>query len=221
MKQTIKKLYHSTKQMIELFLSNKYFSGLYRKNLYLSLYELPLGNYISIVVDGDFKAVNKKRSFVPRPALIRQINELQKQYSEMSDQKTYEGYVTRNQEKDLMRAQIFFYSTALKLIVDFDNMKGVIDFFNENGFFGTKEEIANQVLAEVKAIKSRLDDMELIDKTQQTDNKKEKITRELYSRVILVAKKNGYDINYKSSVADFITAMHLQKEEIKNLENHA
>ena len=221
MKQTIKKLYHSTKQMIELFLSNKYFYGLYRKNLYLSLHELPLGNYISIVVDGNVKAVKKKRGFVPRPVLIRQINELQKQYSEMSDQKIYEGFVTRNQEKDLMKAQIFFYSTALKLIVDFDNMKGAIDFFNENGFFGTKEEIANQVLAEVKAIKSRLDDMELIDKAQQADNKKEKITREMYSRVILVAKKNGYDINYESSVADFITAMHLQKEEIKNLENHA
>jgi hypothetical protein len=41
-----------------------------------------------------------------------------------------------------------------------------------------------------------------------------------YSKVILVAGKNGYQITYKSSVADFISAMQLQKEEISKLQSH-
>ena len=219
MKNANIKSYRVIKNLVGLLLLNQYSEKIYRKNLYLSLYDMPLGNYIRLTVDGDLRQLSKTNRKIPQAVALKVFAELQKQYSDMSDNKVLEGQITRQSEKDYLKTQIFFYSSALNLIHNFDNMDGAIVFFNNNGIFGSANEVQNQALAEVKALKSKLDDLEALDKANSEDVQK-RVTREDYSKVILVAGKNGYHITYKSSVADFISAMQLQKEEISRLQSH-
>ena len=220
MKDLIKKLYLVIKKLVGLFVLNERVLKLCQRNLHTDLYKLSLRKYISITVEDNLKVLRFLPIPMPKSAYVIAFNTLQKQYAKLADNKTYAGHVTRQQEKNLIKSQIFFYSTALKLIHDFDNAEGSIDFFNKNGFTGTKDEIMQQVSDELMGLKSNLDDMEALDEANKKDEGGKdikKVTREDYSRTILVANKNGYNITYKSSVADFIHTMSLQKEEIKNM----
>lgn len=185
--------------------------------LYKTLYKFPLGKYIDVVVDHDFTGMRFLPLPCPRFVYLKRFGELQAEYAKLAGNAEHKGKVNRQNEITFIQYQIFFFSHALKLIVDFDNMQGCIDFLNKNGFEGTREEIINAVTGELMGLKSNLDDLMALEKIDTPKTEKQKITRADYSKTIAVANKNGYPITYKTSVGDFINALNLHREEVARL----
>lgn len=188
--------------------------------LYKTLYKFPLGKYIDVVVDHDMRGMRFLPIPCPQFVYHKRFGELQAEYAKLSGNAPAKGKISRKEEITFIQYQIFFYSHALKLIVEFDNMQGCIDFLNKNGFEGTREEIINAVTGELMGLKSNLDDLEAMEKAENPDKpqtEKQKISRADYSKTIAVANKNGYPITYKTSVGDFINALNLQREEVARL----
>jgi hypothetical protein len=188
--------------------------------LYKTLYKFPLGKYIDVVVDHDMRGMRFLPIPCPQFVYHKRFGELQEEYAKLSGSAQKEGRVSRKEEITFIQYQIFFYSHALKLIVDFDNMQGAIDFLNKNGFEGTREELINAVSGELMGLKSNLDDLEAMEKAENPQTEKKKISRADYSKTIAVANKNGYPITYKTSVGDFINALNLQREEVARLKSN-
>lgn len=199
-----------------LFLNN----ALYRTLsgvLYLNLYKLPLGVYIDIIVDKEYKKLSKYSIPVPKNVLFRCFNDLQQNYTTLARSAEYKTMASRKEEMQFLQYKIFFYSHAVKLMTDFDNTEGCIKFLNENGFTGTREEIAQAVIGELMGLKSNLDDLEALDAVDKKPEEKHEVSRGDYAKTIAVANKNGYSVSYDTSVGDFINILNLQREEIARL----
>ena len=184
--------------------------------MYQTLYKMPLGKYIDVVVDKNFKSLRRMPFPCPLFAYLAQFGKLQVEYSELSGNKEMQGRITKQDEVNFIKYQIFFFSHALKLLLSGKVDEDVKEFFSKNGFEGSTEEIANAVSGELMGLKSNLDDLELLLKAE-TPQDTGKVSRADYSKTIAIANKNGYYLDYKSSVADFIHILGLQKEEISRL----
>lgn len=199
-----------------LFLNNVLY-GVLVKKLYTNLYKLPLGLYIDVIIDKDYTLLSKWHFRVPKSILLRCFNELQQDYAKLAQNVKYKTVTARKEEIQFLQYKIFFYSHAVKLMVDFDNTEGCIKFLNENGFTGTREEIAQAVIGELMGLKSNLDDLEALEALEAVDEKhdrKRDVSRSDFARNIASSK---YPITYDTSVGDFIDIRNLQREEIARL----
>ena len=79
MKNANTKSYRVIKNLVGLLLLKQYSEKMYRKNLYLSLYDMPLGNYIRLTVDGDLRQLSKTNRKIPQAVALKVFSELQKQ----------------------------------------------------------------------------------------------------------------------------------------------
>lgn len=200
-----------------LFLSDKLIK-FFSIFMYQTLYKMPLGKYIDVVVDKNFKSLRRMPFPCPLFAYLAQFGKLQVEYSELSGNKEYQSLNNRRAEITFIQYQIFFYSHSLKLIIDSPNSTGALEFLNKNGFEGTIEEIANALSGELMGLKSNLDDLEALEKSNAPTTAV-KVTRADYAKTIDIASKNGHYIDYKTSVGDFIHKLSNQKEEISRLNN--
>jgi len=217
MKVTNLKPYLAEKAKVGLFFLQKKSIQFFSLFLYTSLYKLPLGKYIDVVVDGMYKSLRIVPIPCPQYAYIYVYGKLHEEYAKLAGNAEYKGRVSRQDEITFIKYQLFFYSHALKLIVAHDNMTGAIEYLKQNGFEGTREELINQVTGELMGLKSNLDDLEHLEKQTNPQTESKKITRADYSKTIAVACKNGYYVDYQTSVADFIHILATQKEEFTRL----
>ena len=185
--------------------------------LYTNIFKLPLGVYIDMIVDKNYRKLSRYRLPIANRALLRCFNDLQQDYAKLARSAEYKSVSNRREEIQFLRYKIFFYSHAIKLMVDFEETEGCIKFFNDNGFTGTKEEIGEAVISELLGLKSNLDDLEALEAAEVKPAEKHEVSRSDYAKTIAVANKNGYSVSYETSVGDFINILNLQREEIARL----
>ena len=193
-----------------LFFTDK----IYRNFLYLTLYDLPLRNYIDVAVDGNYKKLRKLKLPVPANVYKSVYSELLEQYMKLSGNDSLKSEQERQEDETQLRKKIYMYSVGLSVLVQFDKVEGIMGYFESEGITGTAEQVAKRVDAELKVMNIELEGIEKL----KIQNPKEKTTRQDFSKTIAMANKNGYNVAYDMSTADFIQCLNLQRDEIKSLE---
>jgi len=187
------------------------------KLTYTTLHELPLRNYIDCVVDNNLRSLLRYNIPYSKKLLQALFEELQKEYVKLSGNKEFSAKKAAIDSLNDMKVKLYLYSNALQLISDYDDMQNAMQYLNDEGFKGTKEQIIKRVTAEIKIMGIQIEAKESAFRVENpTENKK--VTREDYARTIIATNKNGYKVDYDTTVADFIVALNLQKEEGKRME---
>ena len=187
------------------------------KLTYTTLHELPLRNYIDCVVDNNLRSLLRYNIPYSKKLLQALFDELQKEYVKLSGNKEFSAKKAAIDSLNDMKVKLYLYSNALQLISDYDDMLNAMQYLNDEGFKGTKEQIIKRVTAEIKIMGIQIEAKESAFRVENpTENKK--VTREDYARTIIATNKNGYKVDYDTTVADFIVALNLQKEEGKRME---
>ena len=187
---------------------------IYRKFLYTSLFELPLKNYIDVAVDGNYRKLRKISLPVPMKVYKDVYSDLIEQYMELSGNDNLKAEKERQEDENDLKKKVYLYSVGLSVLVQFEQTDGIMSYFENEGIAGTVEQVAKRVDAELKVMKIELEGLEKL----KLQNPKEKTTRQDFSKTIAMACKNGYNVHYEMSTADFIQTLNIQREEIKNLE---
>lgn len=187
------------------------------KLTYTTLHKLPLKYYIDCVVDNNLRSLLRYNIPYSNKLLRALFEELQKEYVKLSGNKEYSAKKAAIDSLNDMKVKLYLYSNALQLISDYDDMQNAMQYLNDEGFKGTREQVIKRVTAEIKIMSIQVEAKESAMRVDNpTENKK--VTREDYARTIIATNKNGYKVDYDTTVADFIVALNLQKEESKRME---
>ena len=191
------------------------------KIAYETLHELPLKRYIDCVVDNNLYALLRtpiSAIFYPEKRLKTLWSKLQEEYRKLSGNKEYEVKKAAIDELNDMKLRVYLYSNALQLISDYDDMLNATEYLEKEGFSGKREFVVKRVTAEIKMLKIQIESKEIQLSKDKVENNDKKVTREDYAKTIIATNKNGYKVDYDTTVADFIVAMNMQKEESKRME---
>lgn len=188
------------------------------KLTYETLHELPLKRYIDCVVDDDLQALVRLPIPYPNKALKTLWSKLQEEYRKLSGNRDYEIKKAAIDELNDMKLRVYLYSNALQLISDYDDMLNAAEYLEKEGFIGKRELVIKRVTAEIKIMRVHIETKEAQLTKEKVEGNDKKATREDYAKTIIATNKNGYKVDYNTTVADFIVAMNMQKDESKRME---
>ena len=186
---------------------------LFRYFMYTSLFDLPLRNYIDVTVEGKYRKLLKLPILAPVKVYKAVYAELIEEYMQLSGNTSLKAEQERAEDESDLRKRIYLYSVGLSVLVQFEKNDGILAYFKTEGFEGEMEEVARRVDEELKVMNMELQAIEKL----KIVSPKEKTTRADFSKTIAMACKNGYNVTYGMSVADFIQTLNLQREEIESL----
>lgn len=185
---------------------------------YNTLHKLPLGRYIDCVCDENYRALLVYNIPYSNKVLKALFDTLQQEYIKLSGNKEYSAKKAVIDDINDMKLKLYLYSNALQILEEYDDMQGAIQYLNSEGFNGTREQIIKRVTAEIKAMNIQCETKEAQLRVENQQEDKKKATREDYDKTILATNKNGYHIDENTTVAKFIIAMQMQREEAKRME---
>lgn len=187
---------------------------LMRKVIYCDIKDLrfKMSNYIDVVVNDNYSALKRINLPIPKELLMQVWQELQEQYSELSETKEVSVLKDKKSRFTLLVKKREILSACLTVLSVIPDNQQIIDKLKTDfRIFG--DNLEKKIVAEIKMIDTRLEEIKATFKDENKD--KTKITIEYYVDAFVMLNKNGYEADINMSVLSFIKTMKRFRQEVE------
>lgn len=175
-----------------------------------------MDRYVPLVVNDNLRKLQRTIIPVPKSYLAAVYEDLKEEYYNLSGNKDYEKMKERMSQFDSFVLRVERLKACGMVLTLKPDSKDVLDLLKRSGIRCTQDNAIEKINAEIKALKSRIAQMQEVAKVEQQKNgdKDTKVTTSDYIDIISRLRKEGYGATMQMPVLEYIRAIKLHKDEI-------
>ena len=175
-----------------------------------------MDRYVPLVVNDNLRKLQRTIIPIPKSYLAAVYEDLKEEYYNLSGNKDYEKMKERMSQFDSFVLRVERLKACGMVLTLKPDSKDVLDLLKRSGIRCTHDNAIEKINAEIKALKSRIAQMQEVAKVEQQKNgdKDTKVTTSDYIDIISRLRKEGYGATMQMPVLEYIRAIKLHKDEI-------